>query len=196
MSFFSGIVDSCDRVHLGGYPGPFRDMLGLRITEFWPPPAGESVPITFTDGARASGALWSEWIELAGAEPIARFSGGDLDGLPAITRHQYGDGVAWYLGTRPEPASMARILREAAEGAGVRPVLPDLPDGVEATVRRMDSGGRRLFVLNHNATAVTVTLPAGGVDLLTGEPLAAETTLPPRGVVIAALNPHTGQSIS
>src|SRR5262249_47578005 len=28
VSFFSGIVDSNDRVHLGGYPAPLRDALG------------------------------------------------------------------------------------------------------------------------------------------------------------------------
>ena len=36
MSFFSGIVDEDDQVRLGGYPAPFRDLLGLRVEDFLP----------------------------------------------------------------------------------------------------------------------------------------------------------------
>ena len=31
VSFFSGIVDSRDHVRLGGYPGAFRDVLGIVV---------------------------------------------------------------------------------------------------------------------------------------------------------------------
>ncbi|MGW2449505.1 beta-galactosidase, partial [Streptomyces sp. NPDC001675] len=33
---FSGVVDAHDRVHLGGYPGALREVLGLRIDEYLP----------------------------------------------------------------------------------------------------------------------------------------------------------------
>src|SRR5664279_1387423 len=36
VSFFSGIVDSRDHVRLGGYPGAFRDVLGIVVEEFFP----------------------------------------------------------------------------------------------------------------------------------------------------------------
>ena len=36
VSYFSGIVDDQDRVLLGGYPGAFRDLLGVRVEEFAP----------------------------------------------------------------------------------------------------------------------------------------------------------------
>ena len=40
ITFFSGIVDPCDRVRLGGYPAPWCDLLGLRVEELAPLPDG------------------------------------------------------------------------------------------------------------------------------------------------------------
>src|SRR5262249_52013511 len=44
-TYFSGIVDENDRVWLGGYPGALRDLLGIRIEEFGPLPADQSVEL-------------------------------------------------------------------------------------------------------------------------------------------------------
>jgi beta-galactosidase len=42
-TFFSGIVDENDRVHLGGYPSLLRDVLGLWVEEFDPLLPGQTV---------------------------------------------------------------------------------------------------------------------------------------------------------
>ncbi|UQA94990.1 beta-galactosidase [Streptomyces halobius] len=167
VSFFSGIVDEHDRVHPGGYPAPLRELLGLRVAEFWPLDAGRSVTV---GGGRYTGRadLWSEEIDLEGAEAPAHFTDGDLVGRPAVTRHTYGKGTAWYLGTRLEPALMRALLDDVRAAAGVTPVLPGLPAGVQAAVRE-GPGGRYLFLLNHGATAVQVELPGRMRDVLGAE---------------------------
>ena len=43
VTYFSGIVDENDHVRLGGYPGAFRDLLGVRTEEFFPLRQGETV---------------------------------------------------------------------------------------------------------------------------------------------------------
>ncbi|WP_312868889.1 beta-galactosidase [Saccharothrix ecbatanensis] len=182
MSFFSGIVDSAERVHLGGYPGPFRELLGLGVDEFWPLPPGGTVALD----SGGAGTHWSEWITPAGADVLDRFADGELAGMPAITRHAFGDGVATYLGTRPDEATMADVVGRALTAAGVTPVLEGVPDGVEVVER--GGNGRWLFLLNHNKTAVTVPLPADAVDVLTGDVLGAEVELAGRGVVVARLS--------
>jgi beta-galactosidase len=182
MSFFSGIVDGNDRVHLGGYPAPFRDLLGLHVEEFWPLPAGGSVALSPT----GTGTRWSEWITLEGAEAIATFGAGELAGRPAITRHTFGDGVAHYLGTRPDETTMDTLLTRAAAQAGVMPVVPGVPAGVEASIRS-GAEGRWLFLLNHNDSTVTVPVPRGATDVLTGQGLAERVAIERRGVVIAQL---------
>lgn len=190
MSFFSGIVDECDRVHPGGYPAPFRAMVGLTVEEFWPLAAGEAIG---TSGG--TGTLWSEWITPEGAEVLATFTGGGpLSGKPAITRHAFGHGTAYYLGTRPDPATMARVLGGAAGEAGVAPALPGTPPGVEAVVRRGAGGARWLFLLNHNHSEVTVAVPAGTTDVLTGHPVSGHATLDRHGVLVAAVPPPHGRS--
>ncbi|MEU9488725.1 beta-galactosidase [Streptomyces decoyicus] len=158
VSFFSGIVDAHDRVHPGGYPAPLRELLGLRVEEFWPLDEGRSVAVG--DGVLTGRAdLWSEVIGLEGAEALAHFTDGDLAGRPAVTRHAYGRGTVWYVGTRLDAALMRALLDDVRAAAGVAPVLPGLPEGVQATVRE-GLGGRYLFLLNHGARTVEVGLPA------------------------------------
>jgi beta-galactosidase len=182
MSFFSGIVDSCDRVHLGGYPAPFRRMLGLRVEEFWPLPRNGTVGLRCA--GEATGSVWSEEIHLAGAEAVAVFTTGELAGGPAITRHGFGDGTTWYLGTRPDPAAMRRLFDQVCEQTGVRPALPDLPEGVQVRVRRGADGTDYHVLLNLTAEPVRVGLPAPMRDELTGAGPAQSLRLKGRGVAL------------
>ena len=43
VSYFSGIVDEADQVRLGGYPGAFAELLGVRVEEFAPLLPGSTV---------------------------------------------------------------------------------------------------------------------------------------------------------
>ncbi|MGY5129477.1 beta-galactosidase [Streptomyces nigrescens] len=199
VSFFSGIVDAHDRVHPGGCPAPLRALLGLRVAEFWPLDAGRSVAVdegtTLRERSRELGGdctgradLWSEAIDLEGAEVLAHFTDGELAGRPAVTRHSYGRGTVWYVGTRLEPALMRTLLDVVRAAAGVEPVLPGLPAGVQATVRE-GAGGRYLFLLNHGTETVEVGLPAPLRDALAARGTAGagavdRITLGARGVAV------------
>ena len=78
---------------------------------------------------------------------LARYAGGDLDGAPAVTRH----GSVFYASAPLPPAVARALVTRAAGRAGVRPVLPGAPPGLEA-VRR----GETLFLLNHTDDPVEV----------------------------------------
>jgi beta-galactosidase len=178
MSYFSGIVDRSDRVHLGGYPAPFRELLGLRVEEFWPLPEDGTAELTGDVGG--TGSIWSEDIDLEGAEALASFGDGELAGRPAITRHRLGNGTAYYCGTRPDPDTMRRLLDEAQSVAGVEPALPDLPPGVQARTRHADDGTAYHIVLNHTNDPVTVTV-AGERHNLGPRDVAVVRTPPAKG---------------
>jgi beta-galactosidase len=151
VSFFSGIVDQDDRILLGGYPAPFKEMLGLEVDDWRPLPKLENLKIRYADGTEAAADLWSELVINHGARTIASFEGGELDGKPAITENAYGEGRAIYLATRPERAATASLIEGICRESGVQPVFEAAP-GTEA-VRR----GAYLFLLDHRAGEVRVS---------------------------------------
>ncbi|QKW14476.1 beta-galactosidase [Verrucosispora sp. NA02020] len=176
-TYLSGTADGYARVRLGGYPGALRDVLGVRVEEFHPLADGDHVRL----GDGGTGRIWAETVHLTGAETITAYVGGVLDGSPAITRHRHGAGTAWYVSTRPDDATYRRLLDTAARAAGVTPVCPGAPAGVEA-VRRLGDGVSWLFLLNHTDRAQRV--PACGRDLLTDAEVDEAVTLSPGGVAV------------
>jgi beta-galactosidase len=203
VSFFSGVVDECDRVHPGGAPGPLAEVLGLRVVEFWPLSPGEHVDLAAAPdrpdwsgwlewprrpegggGPPPRGTLWSEEVRLEGAAALATFASGVLAGRPAITRREYGAGTAYYLATRPEPAAMRAFTDRVCADAGVGPALPGLPARTEAVVRHAADGTGHAIILNHGDRQVRVPLPPGGTDTMTGARLDSEARLEPRGILV------------
>jgi beta-galactosidase len=134
MSFFCGIVDEHDHIRLGGYPAPFRKMLGLRIEEFAPYAPEHCNSIRADDGSHYQCTLWSDIIDLQGAAAIAQYDSEFYAGRPTITRHAFGQGTTYYVGTQPEPAGMAWLLNHVCEDARVRPAYA-VPEGVEVVQR-------------------------------------------------------------
>ncbi|MCB0041953.1 MAG: beta-galactosidase trimerization domain-containing protein, partial [Caldilinea sp.] len=183
MGFFSGIVDENEHIRLGGYPAPFRKLLGIRVEEFAPMADGEQNEVRFADGSSSACGLWADVIDLEGATALATFTGNFYAGRPAITEHTFGRGRAIYIGTRLAPETTGALLGRLSAAAGVTPPV-SAPPGVEVVRRRTDDGRTLWFVLNHRPELVTVTLPAAGIDVLTGAEVAGAVALEPYGVLI------------
>ena len=190
VTFFSGIVDEHDHVRLGGYPGAFRDLLGVRVEEFHPLLAGETVRLSGPQGIGGSAAVWTEDLHVVApdTETVLRYADGALQGVPAVTRRAVGDGVAWYVATRPDSTTTAGLLAQACADAGVEATAA-VPSGVEV-VRRRRADDSYLFVLNH--THLPAPVEVHGTDLVTGTVAGADTgtgtegklTVPPGGVAV------------
>ncbi|MGC5030869.1 beta-galactosidase [Micromonospora sp. DT229] len=176
-TYLSGVADEHARVRLGGYPGALRDLLGMWVEEFHP--LAEHDQVRLRGGG--SGRIWTESLRLTGAEVIDSYAGGVLDGRPAVTRHRAEAGTAWYVSTRPDADTYRRLLDEVTRCAGVTPVCPGAPAGVEA-VRRRSAHGSWLFLFNH--TDLPQQVPARGTDLLTATPVDEAVRLPPGGVAV------------
>ncbi|MEV6962091.1 beta-galactosidase [Streptomyces sp. NPDC051207] len=153
-TYFSGIVDENDHVWLGGYPGALRDLLGIRIEEFGPLPAGAIVEL---DDA-TTGSLWTDRVTVTAPETevLAHYLTGTHAGRPAVTRRPTGSGSAAYVSTRLGVDGLTALLPRLLEPAGVASELPeDVRGPVELTVRR-DAGNRYLFLVNRTDSAVPV----------------------------------------
>ncbi len=164
-------LDPFEHIHLGGYPAPFADLLGLRIADWLPLADGEQLDVVFADGGKGSCDLWSELIEPSGAEVLATFAGSRVGKRPAVTRNKFGSGSAYYIGTRLDEPSMARLLGLVCAEAGVEPGL-DAPAAVEA-VRRSFGHRSILFLLNHRPAGVDVPLTQAGTNLVDGSQVHA-----------------------
>ncbi|OLE27022.1 MAG: beta-galactosidase [Catenulispora sp. 13_1_20CM_3_70_7] len=147
MGPFSGVADPDERIRLGGYPAPFRELLGLRVEEYWPLPDAEPLALRSELFGDFRAESWAEWLTATdSATPLAEIASGPLAGIPAIVRNEYGAGTAWYVATLPEERVVARLLALVCEQAGVEPAVPGLPESVEA-VRR----GEFVFLLDHGS---------------------------------------------
>jgi beta-galactosidase len=177
VTYFSGIVDEHDHVRLGGYPGAFRDLLGVRTSEFAPLRAGEVV--TLSGGG--TGTVWHEDVALAGASAVTTVLDGPMPGRAALTRYAVDGTTRWYLTTFPDRAALARIIGEVVAEAGVEPVLRDAPAGVDLTRRRSGSGS---WVFAINTGAETAAVPVRGHDLVEDLPVPGPLVLRPGAVAV------------
>jgi beta-galactosidase len=186
-TYLSGIVDENEHVIVGGYPARLRALLGLWVEEWLVLGQGETDTIRY--GKRGQPVVCTHWrdaIHTEGAEVLATFSKGIMAGRPAITRHRFGRGVAYYLGTKPGKAALADLLGKIGRAAGVSAVL-QAPPGVEATLRE-HADARFLFVLNHNTRAVRLSLRNySGCDLITGKQVTLTVELAAHGAMVVEL---------
>jgi beta-galactosidase len=133
------------------------------------------------DGTFACSLLF-EQLRVEDAEVLATYGRDFYAGSPVLTRRRAGKGQAWKLGSSLDAAGLRAVTHALCDAAGVAPLVPELPDGVEVT-RREGDGGRFLFLLNHTAEERQVGVPGlSGTDLLSGDVMGETVTLPPRGV--------------
>ncbi|RYB92647.1 beta-galactosidase [Nocardioides glacieisoli] len=180
VTYFSGIVDEHDHIRLGGYPGAFRELLGVRTTEFLPLLEGQRVGVQGLGDSSVDADIWAEDLELAGAEAVASYVDGPAAGLPAVTRRQVGSGTAWYVATHLDADGTDRLVERLVREAGVER-LPGASPLVEVT-RRVGDDASWLFVINHGA--VEAEVPVHGVDLVGDREVAGDLRVPAGGVAV------------
>ncbi|MDH2426338.1 beta-galactosidase [Sphaerisporangium sp. TRM90804] len=189
-TYFSGIVDQNDQVRLGGYPGAFRDLLGIRVEEFGPLPDGEAVELDLG----VTGTLWTDRVDLTdpATEVVATYKTGEQAGRPAVTLHRAGSGSASYVSTRLGPEGLAVILPRLLDAAGVTSELPPEVRGLVDVTIRTDGTDDYWFVINRSDRHVDLTALPGAP--LRAPSLATEAVLAPRRVQVRRAPARDGDS--
>lgn len=157
-TYFSGMVDECDLAFENGYPGPLREVLGIWNEELDALPPEQQNRIVLVDGGESytCSRLYA-LLRCEGAETLATYGEDFYAGTPVVTRHKFGAGQAYYLGSEPETRFLDDFYALLLSEQQIQPVLVT-PQGVEATLRQT-AQGPLLFVLNHQAAPVQVALP-------------------------------------
>jgi beta-galactosidase len=171
----SGMKNEYDGLWPNRQPGPLQTLLGGRVQEFYA--LGAPVTTSMTEGGgQGKGDVWAELLEpLPGgeaAQAVAKYdasagSAGWLDGQPSILTRQVGKGRITYVGFWPDAATLSALTRGWLKHAGVSPLIPNVPEGVEVCERE-GQGRRVVVILNHTTEPQHVALPAGMTDLLNG----------------------------
>ncbi|MFT2817281.1 beta-galactosidase [Leifsonia sp. A12D58] len=173
VTSFSGIVTEHNRVIEGGYPGALRDLLGVRVEEFFPLFEGDTVGLAgdITGDGSWTGTIWSELMEVTTASVVARYTSGELAGLPSITLREVGAGTAQYVSTQLDRPSTGALLDLLIDRAGLTPVAPadrglELVRRVAVTTDTDAAPTTWLFAINHSSGPLA--LDATGLDLVSG----------------------------
>jgi beta-galactosidase len=125
-----------------------------------------------------------ESLQLHGAEPVAVFRGGRMEGMPAVTRNRYQKGWVIYAGTDSGEHGFHEALAQlAATAAGVAPLLT-VPRGVAVTTRE-DQDHVYYFVLNLTETPHNeIALPRAMDNWTDGDRSVSSIRLEPLGVAV------------
>jgi beta-galactosidase len=183
--FMSGIVNESDNVHLGGYPGPLRQLAGIWAEEIDALMPEQTNVLCFTDGTKGTCSMLCDIIHLEGAVSVADYGSDFYAGSPAITRNSFGKGTVFYVGTQPDETALAKTLDQVVTAAKIIPTVNE-PTKLEVT-RRVNEDTAYFFLMNFSGESCPVPRSfAGATDMLSGQPLTADTVLQPYDVALVS----------
>lgn len=100
VTYLTGITDQSAKFTEGGFLGPLADVLGVRLQEFAPRPAG-----------------FAEFVTVLDADVFERFADGPVAGEPLVTWRPHGAGQAVYVAGSLTEEQQRRVLDRALTNA-------------------------------------------------------------------------------
>ncbi len=165
-------------------PGPLANFLGGRVDQFYA--LDYDVPLSGDFGS-GTASIWAEQLSIHSPDTKVLMtygkSNGWLDNQPAVISRQVGKGTITYIGAWLDPALMNTMTTQLLQQAGVQPILPSVPAGVEVC-RRTGHGKSILILINHNTDEEHIRLPAAMRDLIGTQSSASTIDLPAYGVAV------------
>jgi beta-galactosidase len=181
----SGVKNMNNVCWMRPLPGLLADAAGTTVSEY--DPVGNDIhAIRTKSGQTYSCSQWCDILEPAGAETIAWYEDDFFAGKAAATVHELGKGKVYYLGTIAEESFYLDLFRDAVQEAGVNR-LPDLPEGVQISVRSKGTA-RYMFIMNLTRKRKTVSLGGEFTSLLLRETVGPELVMDPYGVEIVEMD--------
>jgi beta-galactosidase len=176
-TYMSGIVDQSDNVHLGGYPGPLRELAGIWVEEIdaLAPEQSNGVSLVNEDLSGTSN-LVSDLIHLENAEALAHYTSNFYAGMPAVTKNTFGDGTVYYFGGQLEDQLQDQLFKTIVEESDITPVIEE---ATKLEIACRENAEAKFFVIInfHEEAQPLPEMFVGKTDLLTGKVLSSEMML-------------------
>ena len=182
-TYLTAYVNENTLAYLGGFPGAgLGEVFGLYAEELDTLYPTDSNAVLMKDGNKALVKDYCELIKLTGAEVLGTYESDFYAGMPAVTVHSYGNGKAYYIGTRMEEEDLIKFFTPIWSECGIKE--KELPEGVEYLTRTAEDGSTFDFYVNYNAMPVTVQLSKDGTNLLNGEAVSGKVEILPFNAVV------------
>lgn len=182
-TYLTAYVNENTLAYLGGFPGAgLGEVFGLYAEELDTLYPTDSNAVLMKDGNKAIVKDYCELIKLTGAEVLGTYESDFYAGMPAVTVHSYGNGKAYYIGTRMEEEDLIKFFTQIWSECGIKE--KELPEGVEYLTRIAEDGSTFDFYVNYNAMPVTVQLSKDGTNLLNGEAVSGKVEILPFNAVV------------
>lgn len=176
-TYMSGIVDQSDNVHLGGYPGPLRELAGIWVEEIdaLAPEQSNGVSLVNEDLSGTSN-LVSDLIHLENAEALAHYTSNFYAGMPAVTKNTFGDGTVYYFGGQLEDQLQDQLFKTIVKETDITPVIEEATK-LEIACRENEEAKFFVIINFHEEAQPLPEMFVGKTDLLTGKVLSSEMML-------------------
>lgn len=182
-TYLTAYVNENTLAYLGGFPGAgLGEVFGLYVEELDTLYPTDSNAVLMKDGNKAIVKDYCELIKLTGAEVLGTYESDFYAGMPAVTVHSYGNGKAYYIGTRMEEEDLIKFFTPIWSECGIKE--KELPEGVEYLTRTAEDGSTFDFYVNYNAMPVTVQLSKDGTNFLNGEAVSGKVEILPFNAVV------------
>jgi len=149
MSYRAGVRDKDNNLILGEtIPGPLSGLLGIEVEEVESLYLGNKVQLISNNGREGVGTTWRDMVTVTTAESIYRYNDKFYNQYSAITRNQFGKGVAYYIGCGVDNETLNLLSEDITDEIGLKGI-PSKP-GVEVVTRYLEGKPQRI-IINHNA---------------------------------------------
>lgn len=173
-TLLSGMVSEDTRAILGGFPGDLIDATGVwneEISMLYP----DECNYFIYEGKRYEARLACSVLRLQGATSLCNYEEDYYRGMPVVTRHGYGAGMVYYVGTTSEADFYRHLIKNICLNSNIKDSTDsdilaqsaNRASTLEITYRESNAG-KLLYVMNHSDEHETICFTEDCKDLITG----------------------------
>lgn len=183
-TYLTAVSDKTDLCYLGGVPAlGLSEVFGLRVDEVDNyENAKDKNSVTYNGKEYAVNNI-AEVIKANDAEILATYNSDFYKGTPAVLKHKYGKGTAYYIGFTPAwDAFTEDFISDITKEYAIKPVEGITADRYVHVTMRSGDGEKYYFVINYSDEEKTFTLSKELYNMLEDKSESGKLTIEPRGV--------------